>query len=161
MVEVSGIKEVAYVDCKGGGQIEVVNGTAYVGHTIGPEATTIIDVIDPKNPRIVNQLQCIHKNVHAHKVHVSNDIMLTNYESIDYMGEPEQGFRGGLNIFDASDPHNPRHIHFWETEGEGVHRFTFDGRYAYISPKMAGYIGHICMILDLTDPANPQEVGRW
>ena len=161
MPEASGIREVAYLDCKGGGQIEVVNGTAYVGHTVGKEATTIIDVKDPKKPRIVNQLYCPHKNVHAHKVRVANDLMLTNYESIDYMGEPEAGFRGGLNIYDVSDPHNPRHLTFWETAGEGVHRFTFDGRYAYISPTMEGYIGHICMIMDLADPANPQEVGRW
>ena len=161
MAEASGIKEVAFVDCKGGGQIEVVNGTAYVGHTVGMEATTIIDVKDPKNPKIVNQLDCAHGNVHAHKVRVANDLMLTNYESIHYLGEPGEGFRGGLNIFDVSDPHNPRHIHFWETAGEGVHRFTFDGRYAYISPTMEGYSGHICMILDLADPARPQEVGRW
>jgi hypothetical protein len=43
----------------------------------------------------------------------------------------------------------------------GVHRFTFDGRYAYISPEMEGYIGTIVMILDLLDPSHPQEVGRW
>lgn len=161
MVQAQGIKEVAYVDCKGGGQIEVVNGTAYVGHTAGPEATTIIDVKDPKNPKIVHQLMCAHENVHAHKVRVANDLMITNYESIDYMGEPGPGFRGGLNIYDVSNPHEPKHIHFWETAGEGVHRYTFDGRYAYISPTVEGYIGHICMIMDLADPTNPQEVGRW
>ncbi len=161
MAEANGIREIAYMDCKGGGQIEVVNDTAYVGHTAGPEATTIIDVKDRKNPKIVKQVTCPHTNVHAHKVRVANDLMLTNYESIDYMGEPGPGFRGGLNIYDVSNPHDPKHIHFWETAGEGVHRFTFDGRYAYISPTMEGYTGHICMILDLADPTDPQEVGRW
>ena len=43
----------------------------------------------------------------------------------------------------------------------GVHRFDFDGRYAYISPTMDGYVGNIMMILDLKDPARPEEVGRW
>ena len=43
----------------------------------------------------------------------------------------------------------------------GVHRFDFDGRYAYISPTVDGYIGNIVMILDLKDPAKPEEVGRW
>jgi hypothetical protein len=42
-----------------------------------------------------------------------------------------------------------------------VHRFTFDGRYAYISPEMDGYVGNIVMILDLHDPTRPKEVGRW
>ena len=45
--------------------------------------------------------------------------------------------------------------------GNGVHRFTFDGRYAYISPEMDGYVGNIVMILDLADPVKPREVGRW
>ena len=42
-----------------------------------------------------------------------------------------------------------------------MHRFSFDGRYAYISPTVDGYVGRIMMILDLADPAKPQEVGRW
>jgi hypothetical protein len=45
--------------------------------------------------------------------------------------------------------------------GGGVHRFDFDGRYAYISPTVEGYIGNIVMILDLENPAKPVEVGRW
>ena len=42
-----------------------------------------------------------------------------------------------------------------------MHRFDFDGRYAYISPTCDGYLGNIVMILDLKDPAKPEEVGRW
>ena len=42
-----------------------------------------------------------------------------------------------------------------------MHRFDFDGRYAYISPTAEGYVGNIVMILDLADPAKPEEVGRW
>ena len=39
----------------------------------------------------------------------------------------------------------------------GVHRFTFDGRYAYISAELEGYIGTIVMILDLADPTHPRK----
>jgi hypothetical protein len=42
-----------------------------------------------------------------------------------------------------------------------VHRYDFDGRYAYISPTAEGYVGNFVMILDLQDPTNPTEVGRW
>ena len=42
-----------------------------------------------------------------------------------------------------------------------MHRYDFDGRYAYISPTAEGYVGNIVMILDLADPAKPEEVGRW
>ena len=47
------------------------------------------------------------------------------------------------------------------TPGGGVHRFDFDGRYAYISPTAQGYVGNIVMILDLAGPGPPVEVGRW
>ena len=42
-----------------------------------------------------------------------------------------------------------------------MHRFTFDGRYAYLSVHVEGYIGRIPIILDLKDPTKPVEVGRW
>jgi hypothetical protein len=161
MPESSGIREVAYVDCKGGGQVVVANGVAYVGHTEGPEATTVIDVHDRKKPRIVDTIMCKHAGVHAHKVRVANGLMLTNYESLEYAGTPGEGFRAGLTIYDASNPVKPEPIHFWGTEGNGVHRFTFDGKLAYLSTTMPGYSGRIVLIVDLTDPRHPQEVGRW
>src|SRR5665213_412384 len=75
-------------------------------------------------------------------------------------GAPKPG-RGGLGIYDISNPRAPQHVRNWECDGNGVHRFTFDGRYAYISPEIEGYVGNIVMILDLKDPSRPQEVGRW
>ena len=161
MAEAKGLREISYVDCKGGGQIEISDGIAYVGHTEGPEATTIIDVKDPNNPKIIDTIMCAHAGVHAHKVRVKDGIMLTNYESIAYAGEPETGFKPGLNIYDVSNPTKPKHINQWTTEGKGVHRFTFDGTYAYLSATMEGYSHHIVVILDMSDPMNPQEVGRW
>ena len=70
-------------------------------------------------------------------------------------------FGGGLAIYDVSRPSAPKLITKWMTAGGGVHRFDFDGRYAYISPTVEGYVGNIVMILDLADPARPREVGRW
>ena len=78
----------------------VVDGTtAYVGHIVGPEATTIIDVSDPARPRQIAEIKCNHQGVHAHKVRVQNDLMLTNYESKAYAGKPESGFRGGTKYY--------------------------------------------------------------
>ena len=42
-----------------------------------------------------------------------------------------------------------------------MHRFTFDGRYTYISAEQEGYVGSIVMILDFANPEMPEEVGRW
>ena len=73
----------------------------------------------------------------------------------------DAGMPGGLGIYDIANPAAPKLIHKWAAPGKGVHRFDFDGRYFYGSATQKGYRGTIVMILDLADPANPREVGRW
>lgn len=162
MVQASGFRQVGYIDCKGGGQVVVDGTAAYVGHITGPEATSVFDVSDPKKPRLTAQFELPWSSgVHSHKVHAKNGVMVTNVESTGYTGPAPDDFVGGLNIYDASDPLHPKFITKWECGGSGVHRYTFDGRYAYISPCVDGYRKNIVMILDLADPAKPEEVGRW
>jgi hypothetical protein len=68
---------------------------------------------------------------------------------------------GGIRIFDVSNPERPRELSFFKTGGNGVHRFDFDGRYAFLSTRMDGYEGYIVMIVDLKNPTRPEEVSRW
>ncbi len=96
---------------------------------------------------------------HSHKVRVCSDIMLVNHERFGTAESGELG--GGLAIYDVARPSAPKLISKWQTLGGGVHRFDFDGRYAYISPTVSGFVGNIVMILDLADPAKPLEIGRW
>ena len=155
-----GIREVGYIDCAGGGQVVVKGSVAYIGNMSAPDGTVIFDVSDPVHPR---ELSCLGMFVgtHSHKVRVGNDLMVVNREVDPYQRGAAPGFKGGLGIYDVSNPRSPQLITNWETEGFGVHRFDFDGRYAYISPTVKGYLGNIVMILDLLDPAHPVEVGRW
>ena len=88
---------------------------------------------------------------HSHKVRAANGIMIVNHEKLGQGGAAE--FGGGLGIYDVSRPSDPKLITKWRTAGRGVHRYDFDGRYAYISPTAEGYVGNIVMILDLADPA--------
>ncbi|HYC46319.1 MAG TPA: hypothetical protein VED01_12670 [Burkholderiales bacterium] len=190
-----GIKEVAYVDikqgggahahgskghlhpmnwfdCAGGGQVVVdQRHIAYVGNMHNPHGTMLIDVKDPKRPKLLSTLS-MPEGTHSHKVRVSGDIMVTNREVLGQharKGEvPPDGYTGGLAIHDVSNPEKPKLIANWDASlsedvrhSRGVHRFDFDGRYAYISPTMEGYVGNIVMILDLKNPAKPEEVGRW
>src|SRR3989442_4317952 len=122
-----------------------------------PHGTTIVDVSDPSRPRKLAELT-IPSGVHSHKVRAVNGVMLVNREAPPRTQVPAD-FRGGLGIWDVSHPERPREITF--VEWKGLHRFTFDGRYAYLSPDLNGYRGNIVMILDLKDPAKPEEVGRW
>ncbi|MFQ5850097.1 MAG: LVIVD repeat-containing protein [Candidatus Binatia bacterium] len=150
------IKQVGRMDLPGGGKVVVENGFAYVGHIDPPLGTSIIDVSDPKHPRIVAQLE-VPEGIHSHKVTVSGDVMLVNYERYKTNKEAQ----GGLKIFDISNRAKPREIAFFKAAAKGVHRFTSDERYVYFSPVMGGYVGNIVMILDLKDPSRPEEVGRW
>jgi hypothetical protein len=155
-----GLKQVAWFDCPGSGQVVVNGNFAYLGHMEAPNGTSIVDVSDPKNPKKVAQVE-IPRGVHSHKVRAANDLMVVNRE---HHGRPADGKnpgRGGILIYDVSNPRAPKEITHWQCDGGGVHRFTFDGRYAYISPEIEGYVGNIVMILDLADPAHPKEVGRW
>ncbi len=159
MSECKGVREIAWFDCDGGGQVVVDGNYAYIGHLSAPGGTSIVDVSDPRNPRRVAEIG-MPAGTHSHKVRVANGLMLVNHEIVSETARAS-GIRGGLGIYDVSDPTRPREITRWTCSGNGVHRFTFDGRYAYISPDLEDYHGNIVMILDLADPARPVEVGRW
>lgn len=146
------------IDCPGGGQVWVEGTTLFVGHMRQPSGTSIYNVADPGKPRLLACLE-VPPGWHSHKVRVANDIMIVNHERFGADETPE--FGGGLGIFDVSNPAKPREIGKWRTAGRGVHRYDFDGRYAYISPSVEGFVGNIAMILDLKDPKKPEEIGRW
>jgi len=156
-----GVRQVGYFDCAGGGQVVVENNIAYVAHMRSPHGTSIIDVRDPQNPKELATLG-MPQGTHSHKVGVGNGVMVVNQEFNHADTRPRpQDFRGGLGIYDVTTPGAPRLLRRWETVGSGVHRFSFDGRYAYVSPTLDGYMGNVAMIMDLKDPASPTEVSRW
>lgn len=149
---------IGHIDCPGGGQVWADGKLLYVGHMRPPTGTSIYDIADPREPRLVVRLE-LPDGWHSHKVRVQDGIMLVNHERQGQSGDP--AFCGGLAVYDVSRPAEPRLLSKWSAGGKGVHRFDFDGRYAYISPTADGYIGNIVVILDLADPAKPVEVGRW
>ncbi|MBI2016510.1 MAG: hypothetical protein HYS77_13385, partial [Candidatus Rokubacteria bacterium] len=137
MSQAQGIKPVGYFDCPGGGQVVVSGTTAYIAHMKAPHGTTIVDVSDPAEPRRLAEIE-VPADAHSHKVRAVDGVMLVNREAPPRT-TPGPGFRGGLGIWDVSRPDQPREIAFWDCKG--VHRFTFDGRYAYFSPEPEGYVG--------------------
>src|SRR5204863_437754 len=46
-----GLKQVAYFDCPGGGQVVVDGRVAFIAHMKAPHGTTLVDVGDPAAPR--------------------------------------------------------------------------------------------------------------
>lgn len=159
MPQVKGLREIAFLDCTGGGQIYVQGNYAYIAHMNAPAGTSIVDTSDPRHPKQVAHLT-IADGAHTHKVRVENDLMLVNWECPPpYVYD--ESFQGGLVVYDVSNPRKPKQLCFWKSGGVGVHRFDFDGRYAYVTAPVDGYHLNIAMILDLKNPSKPEEVGRW
>jgi hypothetical protein len=74
------VRRIGHLDIPGGGQIFVSDGHAFVGHMKPPHGTSIIDVSDPKNPRLKSQITLETNASHTHKVRVVGDLMYTNVE---------------------------------------------------------------------------------
>ena len=131
----SNVKLVSHIDCPGGGQVWVEGTTLYVGHMRPTSGTTIIDVADPRSPRILSQI-AVREGWHSHKVRVADDIMIVNQEKFgkSFAGRRRRRHRH----LRRGEPGEPKLISEWRTVGGGVHRFDFDGRYAYISPTAEG-----------------------
>ena len=152
------VRRIGHIDCPGGGQVWVEGTTLYVGHMRAPSGTSIYDVADPANPKLLARIE-LPEGWHSHKVRAHGDVMIVNHE-VNGPGGPGD-MKGGLTIYDVAKPSSPRLVTKWETGGAGVHRYDFDGRYAYVSATAEGYVGYIVVILDLLDPSRPQEVSRW
>ncbi|MDP8922707.1 MAG: hypothetical protein M3O34_07505 [Chloroflexota bacterium] len=140
-----------------GMHINLKDGYAYFAH-MGDHGigTSIVDVRDPTAPRLVSQLP-VPSGIHSHKVQIVGHVLLVNYER--YKGGNAQG---GLKVFDVSRPVDPREIGFLPMTGKGVHRMTYwEEPYAYVTGSEEGWTDQLLMIVDLSDPSRPREVGRW
>jgi hypothetical protein len=161
MPEAWNLRLVGHTDLGGRGDgmhIQLKGGYAFVGH-MTEVGTSIVDVRDPRTPRLVGRIPAGSPATHAHKVQIRGDIMLTNRERIPGRTGP---FLAGLAIHDVSDPLAPREIAFWPCGGPGVHRMTWwEGDRAYVTAGDDEVDGQFLVILDLADPARPREVGRW
>lgn len=76
----SGMKRLCRYEIPGGGQIRVHGDYAYIGHIAPPYGTTILDVSDPRKPKVVSQLMLEGQSSHTHKVRVTGDLMVCNHE---------------------------------------------------------------------------------
>ena len=74
------VTRVGHLDMPGGGQVVVQDGYAYVGHMKPPFGTSIVDISDPRHPKVVSTIELDDDASHTHKVRVVGDLMITNVE---------------------------------------------------------------------------------
>lgn len=159
--DTSGFSLIGHSDLNGYGDgMQVMpNGEAlYVGH-FGPSGmgTSVLDISDPSHPTVVRQWPA-PPGSHTHKVQVADGILIVNHELFRSEGPAPVG----MALYDLADPLEPRQIGFFDTGGRGIHRIVYEGgKFAYVSVTPDGYTGRIWMIVDVSDPEGPAEVGRW
>jgi hypothetical protein len=130
---------------------------AFVGH-MHSMGTSILDVSDPGRPEILSQIP-IDNNTHSHKVRVCGDYILVNAEQLGNRTPHE----AGLRIYSIKNLRDPEEVSFFETGGKGVHKYWIDceQKLAFISTEDEGFYNAFFMIVDFSNPEDPQEVSRW
>src|SRR6266481_9402644 len=76
------VRLLGHLDLPGAGQVTVRGSHAYVGHIPNPDhlGTSIIDIADPRKPRVVATIRLDDPESHSHKVRLAGDIMVVNHE---------------------------------------------------------------------------------
>jgi hypothetical protein len=138
----------------------------YVAHESEPMAASILDVTDPRRPELLCQLPVEQPRVRGNSLAVVDDLLLVARQVAEPGDKP-----AGLWLYDVSDPAAPRPLSFFDTSGgrsQGVHFvWCVDKQYAHISTGAPDFMPsspgdhQFYMIVDISDPENPREAGRW
>jgi hypothetical protein len=132
---------------------------------------SILDVTEPAKPELKKFISG-PENTWTIQIQVAENKMITALQHV--LGTmPEQRARlwgidpskpgeEGVLIWDVSSPLEPKVIGRFRTNGYGTHRnYYTGGKYVHLAANMKGYQGNIYVILDISDPKNPVEAGRW
>jgi hypothetical protein len=134
----------------------------YMGH-LWDRGWSIVDVTHPEKPELLNFISG-PRNTWTIQMEVADDKMITALEQIapGWGGDPDGPFDEGVIIWDLMDPIQPQRLGQFHTGGTGTHRNFYDGgRYVHLAAGMPGFSGDIYVIIDIIEPSNPVEVGRW
>ena len=138
----------------------------YLAHESGPANFSVLDVSDPRAPRLLSQVMLPHDRVRSNSLALGDDLLIVAYQ-VAAPGERP----AGIEVYELADPGQPRSIGFLDLAGpgsRGTHWVGFTGgRYAYLASgtpeaRPANPLDdQFVVIADLSDPSRPVEAGRW
>ena len=137
----------------------------------------ISDVTDPRNPVFIKKWVPFDVNEYPTtsipKIQIADDKMIIAMTSGGGPGQlvpkDQQGIiksEQGIRIYSLKeDPLNPTFLGYWDCGvpySMGVHRFMYDGGdFVHLSAEADEHEGLIYRIINISDPTNPVEEGRW
>ncbi|HRY26852.1 MAG TPA: hypothetical protein P5558_20960, partial [Geminicoccaceae bacterium] len=167
-----------------GVQLMVWKGFAYTGHMFS-RGFSVIDVRDPRNPKPVSYHPAPANTWNIH-LQTADDLLLVinakdMFAAAEFADEhayykgslgdkvgtsakasTDRDWTAGMAVYDISNAGEPKQIGFMPVDGGGVHRIWYTGgRWAYASVLLDGYTDYIFMTIDMADPAQPKEAGRY
>ena len=143
----------------------------------GPEGVGIhiSDVTDPKNPYHIKKWLPFdideYPTTSIPKVQIADDKLvfaLTSGSGPSVLTGDRAKMKSlqGIMVYDLKeDPENPKFLGYWDCGvpySMGVHRFMYNGGdYVHLSAEADEHEGMIYRIVNIADPSNIYEVGRW
>ncbi len=138
----------------------------WIAHESAPKNFTAVDVSEPTEPVVIAQTDLPHPKVRSNSLDVVGDLMAVAYQTQQPGLTP-----AGVELFDVSDPESPRSIAFLDRSGphsRGAHCLWFvDGETIHLSSGAPDFEptnpldDQFYQIIDVRDPSQPREVGRW
>jgi hypothetical protein len=147
----------------------------YLAHEAPQRCVSIIDVTTPEKPALINQLPSPSPGVtRCNSLGLSGTVL-----AVANQAAKAGGTLAGMWVLDVSDPAkvstakrlDDLRLSFFDTSGpasRGVHNLWFvDGEFAHLTTGMRDFRPtnvqdyQIWVIVDLRNPREPREVGRW
>ncbi|MGN6188966.1 MAG: LVIVD repeat-containing protein [Conexibacter sp.] len=154
--------------------VRVYDGIAYLAGYNSPRTlfgVLLADVHDPKN---IKPLSFIPANIGTRTAYLRVDpkrhLLVFGNDSGSFnprQPPPGEAARGGISVYDVSNPRQPKELSFLLTRPNGAtHGLDIDDRYVYgcantsESKADIAYGSHELSIIDIGDPRDPKVVGR-
>ncbi len=146
------VRRLGHLDLPGAGQVCLSGSHAYVGHIPNAEhcGTSIVDVSDPKNPRVVATVTLDDHESHSHKARVVGDVLVVNHGRIGRRAEQLPAARRALTEELKREP-RPEEI-------AARLSVTVDDLRALEEFEQRGYHNGGFKIYDVSKPAQPKLV---
>src|SRR4029450_7323897 len=131
-----------------------------------PKTLSVVDATDPTQPQLLHQTELPHSQMRSNSLDVVGDILVVAYQTARPGMTP-----AGVEIFDVSNPAQPRSMAFFDRSGpysRGTHcLWVVDGPYMHLSRGAPDFTplnqkdDQFYTIVDMHNPSKPEEVGRW